>query len=78
MPEASITPVWPILGRSRQLSDLVKKRLILTGPVLQDLVPKVINLLTRSSRRVALFELLVSKSSRETRAFPVTRTNRHQ
>lgn len=66
--DASITPVWPNLGRSRQLSDLIQKRLTLTGSVLQDLVPKVINLLTRSSRRVALFELLVSKSFHENKA----------
>lgn len=68
VPDASITPFWPNLGRSRQLSDLVQKRLTLTGPVLQDLIPKVINLLTRSSRRVALFEFLVSKSFHENKA----------
>lgn len=68
VPDASITPVWPNLGRSRQLSDLVQQRLTLAGPVLQDLVPKVINLLTRSSRRVALFEFLVSKSFHENKA----------
>lgn len=56
VPEASITLTWPILGRSGKLSDLIQQRLVLTGPVLQDLVPKVIDLLTRSSRRVALFE----------------------
>lgn len=53
----SITLVRLDLGRSRQLSDLVQQRLVLTGRVLGDLVPEVINLLTRSSRRVALFEL---------------------
>lgn len=55
--DASITAAWLIiLGRSCELSDLVQKRLILTGTVLQNLVPEVIDLLTRSSRRVALFE----------------------
>lgn len=55
-PEASTTPARLNLGGSRQLSDLVQQCLVLSSRVLRDLVPEVVNLLTRSSRRVALFE----------------------
>lgn len=56
VPEASITQARLSLGGSRQLSDLVQQRLVLSSRVLGDLVPEVVNLLTRSSRWVALFE----------------------
>lgn len=57
MPDVSTT-LRLILGRSRQLGDLIQQSLILPGSVLQDLVPEVINLLARGSRWVALFEVL--------------------
>lgn len=56
VPEASIAHTRLILSGSRQLSDLVQQRFVLSSRVLGDLVPEVVNLLTRSSRRVALFE----------------------
>lgn len=67
VPDVLITAIWPNLGRSCQLSDLVQQRLALTGSVLQDLVPKVVNLLTRSSRRVALFEFRSARAFKKTR-----------
>lgn len=57
VPDPSITLARLNLGRGRQLGDLVQQRLVLPGRVLGDLVPEVIHLLTRSSRRVALIEL---------------------
>ena len=73
VPDASITRAWPILGGGRQLSDLIQQRLILPSPVLQDLVPEVINLLARSSRRVALFEFLGLATTSTQPVFPIAR-----